>query len=110
MIEYLFREGENNLKQNPAIFLIHGYGSNADDLFSFSSFLPKTHSIISLQAPLRLASQSYAWYPLYPNGDGSFESNLEMAFKAMDLLIENIDYLTNKYKLKQIITTSPPFA
>ncbi len=99
MLEYRIYEGKNNLEQNPVIFLIHGYGSNADDLFSFSPYLPKTHSIISLQAPLRLASQSYAWYPLYPKEDGSFESNLELAFKAIGLLIENIDYLTNKYHI-----------
>ena len=99
MLEYRIYEGKNSLEQNPVIFLIHGYGSNADDLFSFSPYLPKTHSIISLQAPLRLAFQSYAWYPLYPKEDGSFESNLEMAFKARDLLIENIDFLTNKYKI-----------
>ncbi len=36
MLEYRVREGENNASKKPAIILIHGYGSHADDLFAFT--------------------------------------------------------------------------
>jgi len=55
MLEYRVREGENNASKKPAIILIHGYGSHADDLFAFTPYLPKNHTVIALQAPLELA-------------------------------------------------------
>ena len=99
MLDYRIRKGQNNLKSTPAIFLIHGYGSHAEDLFTFAPYLPKSHSIIALQAPLAIAHSCYAWYPLYPNDDGTFHSELESAWKAVGLLAENIDLLVSKYDL-----------
>ena len=40
MLEYRIRNAEGNAIKKPVIFLIHGYGSNADDLFSFAPYLP----------------------------------------------------------------------
>ena len=51
-LEYQIREAKNGASPFPAILLLHGYGSNDDDLFSFVDYLPKTHTIISLRAPL----------------------------------------------------------
>jgi len=101
MLEHRLREGANGFKQSSAIVLIHGYGSHADDLFSFAPYLPKTHTIIALQAPLNIAPDSYAWYPLYPQEDGTFTSELEAAWKAVDTLNENIDLLVKKYSLNE---------
>lgn len=99
MLDYRIRKGQNKTKSTPAIFLIHGYGSHAEDLFTFAPYLPKSHSIIALQAPLAIAPSSYAWYPLYPNEDGTFHSELESAWKAVELLADNIDLLVSKYDL-----------
>ena len=99
MLEYRIRQGINTLEKSPVIFLIHGYGSHADDLFSFAPYLPKSHTIIALQAPLNLSPGGYAWYPLYPNEDGTFTSELEAAWSAVDLLNENINLLIKKYDL-----------
>jgi len=102
MLEYRIRQGINTLEKSPVIFLIHGYGSHADDLFSFAPYLPKSHTIIALQAPLNLSPGGYAWYPLYPKEDGTFTSELEAAWSAVDLLNENIDLLVKKYYLNSI--------
>ena len=99
MLEYRIRKAENNLAQSPVMFLIHGYGSNSDDLFSFAPYLPKSHTIIALQAPLLLVHGSYAWYQLYPKEDGSLETKLNEAQDALDLIIKNIELLVNKYNL-----------
>lgn len=99
MLEYRIRQGINTLEKSPVIFLIHGYGSHANDLFSFAPYLPKSHTIIALQAPLNLSPGGYAWYPLYPNEDGTFTSELEAAWSAVDLLNENINLLIKKYDL-----------
>ena len=46
----------------PLLVLLHGYGSNEADLFSFAAELPKSLHIVSLQAPHELGYNSYAWY------------------------------------------------
>ncbi|MDA9669606.1 alpha/beta fold hydrolase [Flavobacteriaceae bacterium] len=102
MLEYRIRKAENNLAQSPVMFLIHGYGSNSEDLFSFASYLPKSHTIIALQAPILLAHGSYAWYQLYPKEDGSLEAKLNEAQNALDLIIKNIELLVNKYNLNSL--------
>ena len=65
MLEYRIQNATQSDKQTtPTIILIHGYGSHADDLFSFAPYLPNNHTIIAIQAPLSLGLNSYAWYPL----------------------------------------------
>ena len=53
------------------IFLLHGYGSNDDDLFSLKEFIPSNYIIISLRAPISLGFGSYAWYSI------NFENNVD---------------------------------
>jgi phospholipase/carboxylesterase len=36
-LHYLVREPKIKLEKNPALVLLHGYGSNEEDLFSFAS-------------------------------------------------------------------------
>jgi len=53
MLEYRIREGIRTEQATPAFILVHGYGSHADDLFSFAPHLPETHTVISIQAQFR---------------------------------------------------------
>ena len=99
MLEYKIRPAEGDVKHKPTLFLIHGYGSNAEDLFSFTPHLPSTHTIISLQAPLSLGYGSYAWYPLGGDASGEVTTNVDDAWSVVDLLIENINFLIEKYVL-----------
>ena len=99
MLEYRIQNNGNSDNKRPAVFLIHGYGSNADDLFSFASYLPKNHTIIALQAPLSLGDKSFAWYPLSINTNGEIRSENDTAWTAVDLIIKNIDGLIKKYAL-----------
>ena len=47
-----------------AFFLLHGYGSNEDDLFSFVPEMPQDFHYFSLQAPYSLDPFGYAWYAI----------------------------------------------
>ncbi len=102
MLEYRIRKGENSLVQSPVIFLIHGYGSNADDLFSFAPFLPKSHTIIAIGAPLLLTEGSYAWYHLYPKEDGTLKAELTEVQRVLELISKNIKLLINKFNLNPL--------
>ncbi len=59
---------QNNLK---VIFLLHGYGSNEEDLFSLKEFFPSNYITISLRAPISIGFNSYAWYSI------NFENNID---------------------------------
>ncbi|OYX83223.1 MAG: phospholipase [Flavobacteriales bacterium 32-34-25] len=50
-LEYLIREPKIKLDKNPLLLLLHGYGSNEADLFSFASELPEEYYVISARAP-----------------------------------------------------------
>ena len=102
MLKYRIRKGDNKLKQNPAIFLIHGYGSNCDDLFSFAPYLPKNLTIIALEAPLSLTQGSYAWYHLYPEQNGTLKSDLNEAQRSLELITNNIKQLIEKYNINKM--------
>ena len=54
MLNYIIRKAKS-IEKCPTIVLIHGYGSNAEDLFSFKPYLPENYNIISIQAPLTLS-------------------------------------------------------
>ena len=51
-------------KDAPAIFLLHGYGTNMNDLFPLSQFFPENWVVISLQAPFYNGFGGYAWAEL----------------------------------------------
>ena len=64
-LEYNYQGPEINTGKAPVIILLHGYGSDHNDLFSFATYLPKTHHIIALKAPLAIPGQGNAWYSIY---------------------------------------------
>ena len=51
-LDFLIRKSNNTNKKAGSIFMFHGYGSNKEDLFSLEQYLPQSHTIISLEAPL----------------------------------------------------------
>ena len=53
------------------IFLLHGYGSNEEDLFSLKEFIPSNYIVISLRAPIIIGFNSYAWYTI------NFENSID---------------------------------
>jgi phospholipase/carboxylesterase len=49
---------------DPLVLLLHGYGSNEQDLPSLVPHLPSGLAFASVRAPLTLAPGSYAWVPI----------------------------------------------
>ena len=89
MLEYHIQNATQSDKQTtPTIILIHGYGSHADDLFSFAPYLPYNHTIIAIQASLSLGLNSYAWYPLQMDASGVVTSEVDAAWQAVDLIVK----------------------
>ena len=43
MLNYIIRKAKS-IENSPTIVLIHGYGSNAEDLLSFRPYLPENYN------------------------------------------------------------------
>ena len=97
---YLVREPKKSSENPPLLILLHGYGSNKEDLFSFAEELPDDLLIISAQAPLSMAFGGYAWYSInFDALNGKF-SDLKEAKQSLDKIAVFIDEIKKKYNTK----------
>tara|TARA_Y100001970_G_scaffold293090_1_gene437694 strand:+ start:23148 stop:23792 length:645 start_codon:yes stop_codon:yes gene_type:complete len=99
ILNYKIQKADKFPNKCGAIFLIHGYGSNSEDLFSFKAYLPKNLTIISLEAPIQIETESFAWYSINYNQNFEKWSNNEEAIKSIKKIYETINFLTNKHNL-----------
>ncbi len=96
-LHYIVREPKTAITQPPLLILLHGYGSNEKDLFSFAEELPDDFLIISAQAPYSLGFGAHAWYAInFDDKNGKF-SDLEQAKASIDKIAVFIDEIKDKY-------------
>ena len=98
-LHYLIREPKIKLEKNPLLLLLHGYGSNEADLFSFASELPDNYYVVSARAPFDMQYGSYAWYAINFDADENKFSDLEQAKVSRDLIDKFIDELLVNYPI-----------
>lgn len=98
-LDYLIKKPSNIQSSNPLIVLLHGYGSNEQDLFSFASELPEDAFIISFRAPYDMMYGSYAWYAINFDADENKFSDLDQARTSRDLILQNIEALANQFPI-----------
>ena len=85
--------------KNPLLLLLHGYGSNEEDLFSFAAELPDEYYVISARAPYDMMYGSYAWYAINFDADENKFSDIEQAKTSRDLISNFIDELLANYAI-----------
>ena len=100
VLDYCVRRPLKEGDSSPVLFLLHGYGSHEEDLFSFANYLPEEYLIISLRAPLNLSFGGYAWYSIHFNQQQDKWSDDDEAKKAQEIILYNIDYHLEQFKLK----------
>lgn len=86
-------------KNAPLLVLLHGYGSDENDLFSFSSELPEELFIISLRAPHPLQPYGHAWYAINFDAQQNKWNDVHQAKSSMKTITECIDLACEKYEL-----------
>ena len=92
-IEYLIREPKIKKEKNPLLLLLHGYGSNEEDLFSFASELPEEYYVVSARAPYDLQPYGHAWYAITFDADQNKFSDDDQAIESRDLIARFINEL-----------------
>ena len=85
------------IENPPLLILLHGYGSNELDLFSFANELPDSLVIVSLRAPYEMGYGGYAWYDINLDSENNKFSDLNQARESLKKITITIDYLKTKY-------------
>lgn len=99
-LKYLVREPENITPKTPLLLLLHGYGSNEQDLFSFIPDLPRDWLIVSLRAPLNTDYEGFSWYDIdLMNIENRI--NLPQAKQSINAILEQIMKISNHYGLTE---------
>lgn len=95
-LQYITRP--STLKENaPLLILLHGYGSDENDLFSFASELPEELFIISVRAPYPMQPFGNAWYAINFDAEMNKWNNNEQAIESRDLIANFIDQACETY-------------
>lgn len=97
---YVYKEPKIKSPNPPIMILMHGFGSNEQDLFSFAPQLPDSFLVVSLRAPITLNKDSYAWYHLtFENG--TRVGNPAEAEASRLMIIQFINQLKTKHTFNE---------
>lgn len=100
-LHYLIQEPKVKHDKNPLLLLLHGYGSNEEDLFSFAPELPDDSYVISVRAPYDLQPYGHAWYAIHFDADENKFSDNEQAKESVKLIAHFIDEIVKKYPIDE---------
>ncbi|QNP49246.1 alpha/beta hydrolase [Diaphorobacter aerolatus] len=73
------------------LVLMHGVGSNEQDLFGLAPYVPEHFHVLSLRAPYRMGPNANAWFEFSVNGDGSRTINAPQESASRALLLQTIE-------------------
>ena len=97
-LHYIVRQPKIEQENPPLLILLHGYGSNEEDLFSFASELPDELLIVSARAPFDMNFGGFAWYAITLDANDEKFSDLDEARQSITKIAEFIDYVKTTYK------------
>lgn len=83
----------------PLLLLLHGYGSNEEDLFSFAPQISTDYFVVSVRAPYDMQPYGAAWYAINFDAAGGKFSDNEQASESMKLLLKFIKELSEYYPI-----------
>lgn len=95
-LQHIIRE--STLTENaPLLIMMHGYGSDENDLFSFAKELPEELFIISVKAPYALQPYGNAWYAINFDAERGKWTDAQQAKTSLELIAKFIDEAVNSY-------------
>ncbi|WP_291961056.1 alpha/beta fold hydrolase [Maribacter sp.] len=100
-LEHIIKPSSLTDKKPPVLFMLHGYGSNEEDLFSFAPELPEELCIIAVRAPYILQPYGYAWYAINFDDEKGKWSDDDQAIESRDKIKNFIDEACSTYGLDE---------
>ncbi len=101
-LKYLKQQGTDETK---ILVLLHGYGSNENDLFSFKKYF-ENQTIYSLRAPENLpgtTSGKYSWYNILVHTNGEKKRDTVQAQKSIEQIVTFLKSIPRKPGQKIIL-------
>lgn len=98
-LNYLIKKPETISRNTPLLVMLHGYGSDENDLFSFAQELPEQLLIVSAKAPIAMQPFGNAWYEIYFDAGAGKFNNDQQAVAARELIAKFIDELVETYQV-----------
>ena len=96
-IYHLVRRPKVKVEKAPLLIMLHGYGSNEADLFSFADELPDELFILSVRAPIQIPMGGYAWYEIHWGSTTGKFSDDEQAIDSREIISNFIDEAVEAY-------------
>ncbi len=93
---YLLREPTKKAASPKMLLLLHGFGSNERDLFSFANTLPAELHVVAPRAPYSVFHDGFAWYDIDLSRGVKF-TNAEQAVRSVEGLHTFIKALQERY-------------
>ncbi|MGB7926477.1 MAG: alpha/beta fold hydrolase [Pyrinomonadaceae bacterium] len=81
----------------PLLVLLHGIGSNEDDLYSLAPYLDGRLMIVSARAPVVMGAGSFGWFNIDFTPQGMVV-DMEQADESRRLILKFIDELVETYE------------
>lgn len=89
---------ERTEEKPPLLLLLHGVGSNEEDLFGLAPMMDPRFFVVSARAPIVLYPGSYAWYHVTFTPQGPIHSEDE-ADESLEKLVAFLDEIVTAYDL-----------
>jgi phospholipase/carboxylesterase len=101
ILQYLAQEPKVKSEKKKAIILLHGVGSNEQDLFSLANQLPEDFFVISPRGQFTLGAGRYAWYQVdFSTGKPVFNAQQELS--SREAIRKFIAQVKQKYNLDEV--------
>lgn len=95
---FVERRPQNINSETQLLIMLHGYGSNEQDLFSFVEDLPQDWWVISLRAPKEAQLGGFSWFDLNLNDIHHFFEKSEVT-NVLQSLMKFIKKIREEYQL-----------
>ena len=94
---HIIRKSDIKKGLSPLLLMVHGFGSNEEDLFSFTRALPKELTVVSVRGPIEIQNMGYAWYDISIDHLGNKKYDINKAIESRDQIIKCIEKCTDTY-------------
>lgn len=78
-------------QQTWLLVLMHGVGSNEQDLFGLAPYVPPQFHVLSLRAPFAMGMGAYAWFQFTVDADGTRHINVPQEQQARILVQQTVE-------------------
>lgn len=90
-LQYIEAQPSVETESPPLLVLLHGYGSDENDLMTISPLLDSRFRVVSVRAPIDLPQGGYAWFPIEHTESGlavCFEDAEAARVQLCNLLVD----------------------